>query len=121
MNGSSELDATGNEAVHIPDLDAQIVRSVSRWALGIVIAIVLLDLAALRSWPFPAFADALRGLFYVVAVVIALLATVFVTVAGYRFMTLGVERRVRVLFLIFLPAVALLSSVLGFLLLTAPR
>jgi hypothetical protein len=121
MSGRSELDANNHDAALNLELDALIVRSVARWALGIVVTIALLDLAALRSWPFPIFADALRGPFYVLAIVVTLLATVFVTVAGYRFMTMGVERRVRVLFLIFLPAAALMSSVLGFLLLTAPR
>lgn len=104
-----------------PDIDQLLVQQIARWAVVVTVLLALFDVAMLRSWPFPDALDGVRGAFYAVAGLVLLLATLFVTFLGYRIVTMRVVRRARSVYLIFLPAVFLLSTIVGFLLLTAPR
>ena len=104
-----------------PDIDRLLVRQIARWAVVVTVLLALFDIAMLSSWPFPDALDALRGAFYVAAGLLLLLATLAITFLGYRIITMRVVSRVRSVYFIFMPAVFLLSTVVGFLLLTAPR
>lgn len=109
------------ESAPQPDIDRLLVQQIGRWAVVVTVLLALFDVAMLRSWPFPEPLDAVRGVFYTVAGLILLLATLAITFLGYRMVTMRVVRRARSVYLIFLPAVFLLSTIVGFLLLTAPR
>ena len=104
-----------------PDIDRLLIRQIGRWALAVTMLLALFDIAMLRSWPFPEAIEFLRGPFYVVAGVALLAGTLAITFLGYRIVTMRVARRARSVYLIFLPAVFLFSTIVGFLLLTAPR
>jgi hypothetical protein len=103
------------------EIDELLIRQIGRWAVVLTVLLALFDVAMLRSWPFPDAIEAARGVFYVVVAVVLLLATLAVTFLGYRIVTMRVARRARSVYLIFLPGVFLISTVVGFLLLTAPR
>ena len=103
------------------DIDRLLLQQVARWAVVVTILLALFDVAMLRSWPFPGAIDAIRGVFYVAVGLGLVLATLFITFLGYRFVTMRVVTRARSVYLVFLPAVFLLSTIVGFLLLTAPR
>lgn len=103
------------------DIDRLLVRQIAGWAAVVTVLLALFDVAMLRSWPFPDALDAVRGVFYVVVAVILLFGTLAITFLGYRIVTMRVVRRARSVYLIFLPAVFLASTIVGFLLLTAPR
>jgi hypothetical protein len=103
------------------NIDALIVRDIARWAVVVALLLLAYDLAILANYPFPGSIDGLRGPFYVLVAVVLLAATGFITFIGYRFITMRVVTRVPVLVLIYLPAVVLVSSIIGFLLLTVPR
>ena len=109
------------ETAERPDIDRLLVRQIGRWAVVMTVLLALFDVAMLRSWPFPDAFDAVRGPFYVLAAVLLLAGTFVITVLGYRIVTMGIARRARSVYLIFLPAVFLFSTIVGFLLLTAPR
>ena len=104
-----------------PDIDQLLIRQIGRWAAIVTVLLALFDIAMLRSWPFPDAIDALRGPFYVLAGVLLLAGTLAITFLGYRIVTMRIVRRARSVYLIFLPAVFLFSTIVGFLLLTAPR
>ncbi len=104
-----------------PDIDRLLIRQIGRWAVVNTVLLALFDVAMLRSWPFPAALDAVRGVFYVAAALFLLLGTLAITFLGYRIVTMRVAHRARSVYLIFLPAVFLLSTIVGFLLLTTPR
>jgi hypothetical protein len=87
----------------------------------VVLLIVVFDVAVLASYPFPDQIDALRTPFYVILGIAILIAATFITFLGYRIASMRVVRESRPLFVIFLPAVALIGSGIGFLLLAAPR
>ncbi|MEX1157869.1 MAG: hypothetical protein WEC79_02935 [Thermomicrobiales bacterium] len=109
------------DAARRPDIDQLLVRQIARWAVVVTLLLAGYDVAMLRSWPFPDALDAARGPVYVAAGLALLLATLFITFLGYRIITMRVVRRARSVYLIFLPAAFLISTILGFLLLTAPR
>jgi len=109
------------EAADRQDIDRWLVRQIGRWAIVVTALLALYVGAMLASWPFPDVIDVLQGPFYVIVGVALILATAAITFLGYRIVTMRVVQRARSVFLIFLPAVFLLSSVIGFLLLTAPR
>jgi hypothetical protein len=98
-----------------------LIRQIGRSAVVLTVLLALFDVAMLRSWPFPDAIEAARSVFYVAVAIALLLATLAVTFLGYRIVTMRVARRVRSVYLIFLPAVFLISTIVGFLLLTAPR
>ena len=103
------------------DIDRLLIQQIGRWAIVVTLLLALYDVAMLRSWPFPDAIDVLQGPFYVLVGIGLILATAAITFLGYRIVTMRVARRARSVYLIFLPAVFFLSSVIGFLLLTAPR
>lgn len=103
------------------DIDRLLVRQIARWAVVVTLLLALFDVAMLRSWPFPGALDAVRGVFYTVVGLVLLLGTLAITFLGYRIVTMRVVQRARSVYLIFLPAVFLFSTIVGFLLLTAPR
>jgi hypothetical protein len=109
------------EVVERPDIDRLLVRQIGRWAIVLTVLLALFDVAMLRSWPFPDAIDVLRGPFYSVVGVLLLAGTIVITFLGYRIVTMRIVRRARSVYLIFLPGVFLLSTIVGFLLLTAPR
>lgn len=103
------------------DIDRLLVRQIARWAVILTFLLALFDIAMLRSWPFPSALDPVKGVFYVAVGVTLLVATVFITFLGYRIVSMRVAQRARSVYLVFLPAVFLFSTIVGFLLLTAPR
>ena len=109
------------ETADRPDIDELLARQIGRWAVIVTVLLALFDVAMLRSWPFPDAVDVLRGPFYVLAGLLLIVSTLAITFLGYRMVTMRVVRRARSVYLIFLPAVFLFSTVVGFLLLTAPR
>ncbi len=109
------------EIAERPDIDQLLVRQIGRWAAIVTVLLALFDVAMLRTWPFPDAIDIFRGPFYVLAGVLLIAATLAITFLGYRIVTMRVVRQARSAYLIFLPAVFLFSTVVGFLLLTAPR
>ena len=109
------------ETAERPDIDRLLVRQIGRWAVVVTVLLSLFDVAMLRAWPFPQAIDVLRGPFYVLVGLLLLLVTLAITFLGYRIVTMRVARRARSVYVIFLPAVFLLSTIIGFLLLTAPR
>lgn len=124
MSGSGEAVERGqpveSQEPH-PDIDQLLVASISRWALAIAGLVVLFDALLLAGYPFPGFLDAARGLVYALFGVAVLLGVAAVSFLGYRIVTMRVVRSRRTMWVIFLPAVLLLASVGGFLLLSAPK
>jgi hypothetical protein len=104
-----------------PEIDSLIVRSVQRWALVAVALIIAFDLAILRSYPFPNALGSGRAVFYTLLGAATVLISVVVTFLGYRLASMQVVRRRRTLFIIFLPATAIIASAFSFMLLAAPR
>jgi hypothetical protein len=109
------------DVVERREIDRLLVQQIGRWAIVVTILLALFDVAMLRSWPFPDPIDVLQGPFYVLAGLGLLVATAAITFLGYRIVTMRVAQRARSVYLIFLPGVFLMSSIVGFLLLTAPR
>jgi uncharacterized membrane protein len=103
-----------------PSVDELLLRSITRWAVGIAALIVLFDIAVTRGYPFPLDAPAIRGVFYTAAAVALLLAAAFTTFLGYRIVTTGFARGKLPIFMVFLPAVVCVSSVIAALFLAAP-
>jgi hypothetical protein len=103
------------------DIDTLLVRSIARWAIVVSIMLFAFDLAILAGWPFPIDSGAIRGAFYSILGVALLGAAAFITFVGYRVVTLRVARESRAVYLLFLPAVVVLTSIVGFLLFTGPR
>jgi hypothetical protein len=109
---------TREEGQRRPSVDDLLVRSVVRWALLAGLLTILYDLAILYGYPFPDAIEGLRRPFYTIGAVALLLAIGFITFLGYRLVSFRVVRSKRLIYVIFLPAVLLLSSIAGFLLLT---
>jgi hypothetical protein len=101
-------------------IDRLLVRSIARWAAVLAVLIAAFDLAILRGYPFPGGAELLRGVFYTLFGLVVLLGTLFVTFLGYRIATMHIARDRKTLYLIFLPAMFAIGSVVGFLYLAAP-
>jgi uncharacterized membrane protein len=103
-----------------PSVDDLLLRSITRWAVGIAALIVLFDVAVTQGYPFPLASHVIRGVFYAAAAVALLLAAAFTTFLGYRIVTTGFARGKLPVFMVFLPAVACVSSVIAALFLAAP-
>ena len=103
------------------DIDALLVRSVTRWALSVSGLILLYDALILGGYPFPSFIDAARGVAYSLFGVALLVAVLVISFLAYRMITLRVVRSRRTIWLLLLPAVVLLASIGCFLLLSAPK
>jgi uncharacterized membrane protein len=109
------------DVVERPDIDRLLVQQIGRWAVVVTVLLALYDVAMLRSWPFPDAIDVLQGPFYILVGLVLIAATAAISFLGYRIVTMRVAYRARSVYLIFLPGVFLVSSIVGFLLLTAPR
>lgn len=97
--------------------NAAFVRWLAKWALITSLLIIGFDLAILRSYPFPGENDTLRAVFYSIlgsALVVASQAFAFL---GYRIITLRYAGRARAIYLVFLPPVLLVTSLVWLLLL----
>jgi hypothetical protein len=103
-----------------PSVDELLLRSITRWAIGIAALIVLFDIAVTQGYPFPLDSHVIRGVFYTAAAVALLLAAAFTTFLGYRIVTTGFARGKLPIFMVFLPAVVCVSSVIAALFLAAP-
>jgi hypothetical protein len=104
-----------------PSVDDLLIRAFHRWAIVDTLAIASFDLAILSSYPFPDTIDVLRAPFYIVFGLVTLVGALALTFLGYRVVTMRVARRARSIYLIFLPAMVLFASLLGFALMTAPK
>ncbi len=109
------------DSVPQTEIDRLLVRLIGRLAVAVTVMLALFDVAMLRSWPFPDALDVIRGPIYVFVAVLLVAATLAITFIGYRVVTMRIVRRARSVYLIFLPAVFLFSTIIGFLILTAPR
>lgn len=103
------------------DIDQLLVQSIGRWGFLTAALVILFDVLIMLGYPFPLALDALRGPVYTVAAVLLLIAVAWVTFLGYRLVTLRVATTRRQIYPVFLPATALLASVIGFLLMSAPK
>ena len=75
-----------------PSVDDLLLRSITRWGVGIAALIVLFDVAVTQGYPFPLASHVIRGVFYAAAAVALLLAAAFTTFLGYRIVTTGFAR-----------------------------
>ncbi len=103
------------------DIDQLLVQSIGRWGFITAALVILFDVLVMLGYPFPSGLDALRGPAYSIAAVLLLLAVAWVTFLGYRLVTMRVATTRRQVYPVFLPATALLASVVGFLLMSAPK
>lgn len=113
MSGSTKFRKTSSEG------DVAFVRWLARWALLTAVLIVLFDLAVFRNYPLFGLPDWFRGLFYTIAGIVLLAATIGFAFLGYRIITTGYRARSRDLYLLFLPPVVLVTSLVWMLLLAA--
>lgn len=104
-----------------PSVDDLLIQSISRWALANSLGIALFDLAILASYPFPNALDAARGPLYGLFALVLLLATLAISFLGYRILSMRIVRRSRSVYLIFLPAMLLIASLLAFTIMTSPK
>lgn len=102
------------------EIDALLVRSIVRWSLATAVLMALFMIGVVAGYPYPDAIDGTRAIFYVAAGAVLVLAAVFISFLGYRLVTLRVITKGRTLYLIFLPTVMLISSVITILLLAAP-
>lgn len=116
-----EQAAPATEPESGPSIDELLVSSIARWAVVTTLGIATFDLAVLASYPFPGALDALRGVVYGALAVILLLGTLALTFLGFRIVTLRVVGRSRAVYVIFLPMMLLIASLLGFVIVTAPK
>ena len=99
--------------------DAAFVGWLARWALVTSLLLVAFDVAVIRNYPFPAFMDALRGPFYTALGIALLLASIGFGFIGFRVVTTRYKGHTRDIYLLFLPPVILVTSLVWLLLLAA--
>ncbi|RIK36259.1 MAG: hypothetical protein DCC58_19480 [Chloroflexi bacterium] len=92
-------------------LDEAIVRSISNWAVLTTLGIALFDIAILWNYPFPGDGQLLPGIFYSVAGVVLVAASIGCAFLGYRIVSTRFVRRSKRVYVIFLPLMALVGSV----------
>lgn len=100
-----------------PEGDIAFVAWLARWAFLTALLIILFDLAVFRNYPFPDALDRFRAAFYTLYGGVVLLASIVFAFLGYRVVTTGYQVRKRDLYLLFLPAVLLVTSLVWLLLL----
>lgn len=99
------------------DGNVNFVRWLAKWALIASLLIIGFDVAILRNYPFPGGNENLRAVFYSVygsGLIFASLAFAFL---GYRIVSLRYAGRAKAIYLIFLPPVLLVTSLIWLLLL----
>jgi hypothetical protein len=97
--------------------DDAFVRWLARWALLASILVILFAVAVIRNYPFPDALDAIRGPFYTVMGSIIVLIALAFAFLGYRVVTARYGGRTRDIYLLFLPVVLLVTSLIWLLLL----
>ena len=102
-----------------PEGDADFLAWLARWAFLTSLLIIAFDVAVFRNYPFPEAIDGLRGAFYTLSSVVLLLASLGFGFLGYRVVTTRYGGRTRDIYLLFLPPVLLVTSVVWLLLLAA--
>ncbi|HMM41605.1 MAG TPA: hypothetical protein PKA95_06870 [Thermomicrobiales bacterium] len=105
----------------VAEIDRLLVQSIGRWGFLTAVLVILFDVLLMLGYPFPSALDALRGPVYTVVAVLLLIAVTWVTFLGYRLVTLRVARTRRQIYPVFLPVTAVVASIVGFLLMTAPK
>lgn len=105
----------------VAEVDRLLVQSIGRWALLTAALVILFDVLLMLGYPFPDALDVLRGPVYTVVAVLLLIAVAGITFLGYRMVTMRVARTRRQIYPVFLPATAVVASIVGFLLMTAPK
>ncbi len=103
------------------DIDQLLVQSIGRWGFAVAALVILFDVLLMRGYPFPSALDGLRGPVYTVVAVLLLMAVAWITFLGYRLVTMRVATTRRQIYPVFLPATALVASIVGFLLMSAPK
>lgn len=97
--------------------NASFVRWLAKWALITSLLIIVFDVAILRNYPFPGSNQSLRAVFYSVYGAGLLIASLAFAFLGYRIVSLRYSRRAKAIYLIFLPPVLLVTSLIWLLLL----
>lgn len=97
--------------------NAAFVRWLARWAVITSLLIIGFDVAILRNYPFPGAIESLRAAFYSVLGSALILASLTFAFLGYRIVSLRYSGRTKAIYLIFLPAVILVTSLVWLLLL----
>ncbi|HUG16346.1 MAG TPA: hypothetical protein VMM78_15185 [Thermomicrobiales bacterium] len=95
-------------------------HSIVRWSIVTTAAMAIYMVGVFAGYPYPEANTGTRSVVYVVAAAILVLAACLITFLAYRLVTMRVVTRGRALYVIFLPAVMLLSSIIAILLLAAP-
>lgn len=102
-----------------PEGDKAFVSWLARWAFITSVLIIAFDVAVFRNYPFPDTISGLRGPFYSIVGIVLLLACLAFGFLGYRVITTRYDSRTRDIYLLFLPPVLLVTSVVWLLLLAA--
>jgi hypothetical protein len=102
--------------------EERFVRYLAKWSIAVTLLIVSLDLAVVRNYPFPdLLGDFVRGTFYTVFSIGLAITSIFLAFLGYRIISLRYVKRTRAIYLIFLPVVVLLTSIVWFVLLAGQQ
>ena len=97
--------------------NASFVRWLARWAVITSLLIIIFDVAILRNYPFPVGSQGLRAVFYSVYGFGLIVASLGFAFLGYRIVSLRYARHAKAIYLIFLPPVLLVTSLVWLLLL----
>lgn len=106
-----------NRRATSPQGDAAFVHWLARWALLVSVLIIGFDLAVFRNYPFPDALEGLRGTFYSVVGIGLVVASLGFGFLGYRVVTTRYQSRTRDIYLLFLPIVLLVTSLIWLVLL----
>lgn len=97
--------------------NAAFVRWLAKLALITSLLIIVFDVAILRNYPFPGIAENLRAVFYSAFGLGLMAASLVFAFLGYRVITMRYAGRTKAIYLIFLPPVLLVTSLVWLLLL----
>lgn len=98
--------------------NATFVRWLARWAVFVAVLLIAFDVAVLRNYPFPDALEGLRPAFYTILGVSLVLTSIGFGFLGYRIVTLRYAGRIKAIYLIFLPPVLLVTSIVWLLMLS---
>lgn len=103
------------------EIDQLLVQSIGRWGFITAGLVIAFDVLVMLAYPFPSALNPLRGPLYTISAIALLIAVAWITFLGYRLVTMRVATTRRQIYPVFLPATALIASVVGFLLMTVPK